>query len=32
MEGTAEWPATGPENQRAVMTDGRSIREADAAH
>ena len=25
-EGTAEWPATGPENQGIVMSDGRSIR------
>ena len=25
-EGTAEWPATGPENQGVVMSDGRSIR------
>ena len=25
-EGTAEWPATGPENQSVVMSDGRSIR------
>ena len=26
VEGTAEWPATGPENQGIVMSDGRSIR------
>ena len=25
-EGTAEWSATGPENQSVVMSDGRSIR------
>ena len=25
QEGTAEWPATGPENQSVVMSDGRSI-------
>ena len=25
-EGTAEWPATGPENRGIVMSDGRSIR------
>jgi hypothetical protein len=25
-EGTAEWPATGPENQSMVMSHGRSIR------
>ena len=25
-EGIAEWPATGPENQGIVMSDGRSIR------
>ena len=25
-EGTAEWPATGPENQGMVMSHGRSIR------
>ena len=25
-EGTAEWSATGPENQGVVMSDGRSIR------
>ena len=25
-EGTAEWPATGPENQSIVISDGRSIR------
>ena len=25
-EGTAEWPATGPENRGFVMSDGRSIR------
>ena len=25
-EGTAEWPATGPENQGIVRSDGRSIR------
>lgn len=25
-EGTAEWLATGPENQGVVMSDGRSIR------
>jgi hypothetical protein len=25
-EGTAEWPATGPENRGIVMIDGRSIR------
>jgi hypothetical protein len=26
VEGTAEWPATGPENRGIVMSDGRSIR------
>jgi hypothetical protein len=26
MEGTDEWPATGPENRGIVMSDGRSIR------
>ena len=25
-EGTAEWPATGPENRGIAMSDGRSIR------
>ena len=25
-EGTAEWPATGPENRGMVMSHGRSIR------
>jgi hypothetical protein len=29
-EGTAEWPATGPENQGIVMSDGRSIRPPSA--